>query len=415
MSLSSTVRQHLNFFSLRIRFWFCGLSGFAKNLGITAFFIGWIGGNWLIGFSAWSDPIYNVNRSVRALGMGNAYAAVVDNADSLFYNPAGLAQVSGVHWTVFDLGLGASGAEVVSKVQDLQGSDSFADTVNALYGERVWLGADAKSAITLPFVGFAVYDSLDASLEVNNPVYPTMDIGVINDLGYSLGFGVPILPLVHVGATIRRITRKGARAPFGPSFIASLDPSGILDNIEKEGTGFAADLGLNIRVPGPVSPTLSAVWRNLGKTKFTPTSDLGAPPTEEDDMTIGASLGIDAGLISIVPAFEIKHLNRNDVQLGKKIHFGVELGLPLLDIRGGFYQGYYTLGAGLNLGLLQLDVATYGVEMGEYPGQLEDRRYALQLTLELGIDMGLGFLGSSSGGSGGSGGRSGRRGLKQRR
>jgi hypothetical protein len=68
------------------------------------------------------------------------------------------------------------------------------------------------------------------------------------------------------------------------------------------------------------------------------------------------------------------------------------------------------------LGLLKLDLATYGVEMGEYPGQLEDRRYALQLTLELGLDMGLGFLGSSgSGAGGGRGGGGGGRNLKQRR
>lgn len=365
---------------------------------------------------AFGNQIFNVNRSVRALGMGNAYVAVVDDADSLFYNPAGLAQVGGINWTIFDLGLGASGAEVVSKMQDLQGSGTFADTVGNLYGERVWLAAGGKTAITLPFMGFAIYDDVDASLEVSNPVYPTMDISVINDLGYVLGFGFPILPMVHVGGVLKRITRQGARAPFGPSFIASLDPDAIMANIEKSGTGYAADLGINIRVPGPVSPTLSALWRNLGKTKFTSDGALGAPPSEDDDMTIGASLGIDAGIISITPALEVKHLNRNDVQLGKKIHLGVELGLPLVDIRGGFYQGYYTLGAGLNLGLLKLDLATYGVEMGEYPGQLEDRRYALQLTLELGLDMGLGFLGSSgSGAGGGRGGGGGGRNLKQRR
>lgn len=361
-----------------------------------------------------ASPIYNVNRSVRALGMGNAYVSVVNDADSLFYNPAGLAQVGGISWTIFDLGLGASGVQVATKLQNLQSSGGFADTVNELYGERVWLAAGGKTAITIPFLGFAVYDNLDASLDVNNPVYPTMDVQVINDLGYVMGFGAPILPILHVGGVIRRITRTGARAPFGPSYIASLDPSGITNDIEKKGVGYAADLGMNIRIPGPVSPTLSVLWRNLGKTKFAAEGDLGAPPSDEDDMTIGGSLGIDAGLISVTPTFEVKHLNRNDVQLGKKIHFGVELGLPLLDARAGFYQGYYTLGAGLNLGLLQLDVATYGVEMGEYPGQLEDRRYALQLTLELGFDMGFGFLGSG-GGPGGSGGGGGRRGLKQRR
>lgn len=344
--------------------------------------------------------LFQASNSVRALGMGNAYAAVVRDADSMFYNPAGLAQIGGINWTIFDLIVGASGVEVADKLQDLQGSGTFSDTVKGLYGERVWAAGMGKSAITFPYFGFAVYDHLDASLEVNNPVYPNMDINVINDFGYALGFGVPILPMFHVGGVIRRITRTGARAPFGPSFIASLDPDSISSNIEKEGTGYAADIGINIKVPGPVAPTLSFVWRNVGKTKFTAEGDAEAPPPDEDDMAIGAALAIDAGLISVTPALEVKHLNRNDEQLGKKIHLGVELGLPLVDIRAGFYQGYYTLGAGLSLGLLRVDAATYGVEMGEYPGQLEDRRYVVQLTLELGFDMGFGFLGDGDGGSG---------------
>lgn len=373
-----------------------------------------LGGILCCGTAAHGSEIFQASGSVRALGMGNAYAPVVRDADSLFYNPAGLAQIGGVNWTIFDLIVGASGVEVADKLQNLQGAGTFADTVRDLYGERVWASGKGKSAITLPFFGFAVYNHLDASLDVNNPVYPNMDIAVVNDFGYAMGAGFPILPMLHVGATIRRIKRTGARAPFGPSFIASLDPDSIAANIEKEGTGYAADLGINLKVPGPVAPTLSFVWRNVGKTKFSSSTELGAPPSDEDDMAIGAALAIDAGLVSLTPALEVKHLNRNDEQLGKKIHLGVELGLPLVDIRAGFYQGYYTLGAGLSLGLLRIDAATYGVEMGEFPGQLEDRRYALQLTMELGFDMGLNFMGDGNGGSGRNSVWGGKR-LKQRR
>ena len=361
-----------------------------------------------------ATELFQASNSVRALGMGNAYAAVVNDADSMFYNPAGLAQIGGINWTIFDIALGASGVEVADKLQDLQGSDTFSDTVRELYGSRVWAGLSGKSAVTLPYFGFAVYDHLNASLDVNNPVYPNLDIAVINDLGYALGFGVPVLPMFHIGAVVRRITRTGARAPFGPNFVASLDPDSIANNIEKEGTGYAADIGVNFKVPGPVAPTLSFVWRNVGKTKFSAEGDAEAPPPDEDDMAVGMALNIDAGLVSVTPALEVKHLNRNDEQLGKKIHLGVELGLPLVDIRAGFYQGYYTLGAGLSLGLLKIDAATYGVEMGEYPGQLEDRRYVIQLTLELGFDMGLGFLGGGEGGSGRGSVWGGKR-LKQRR
>jgi hypothetical protein len=116
-------------------------------------------------------------------------------------------------------------------------------------------------------------------------------------------------------------------------------------------------------------------------------------------------------LVTITPAVDFTYADRPDIQLGNKIHLGVEVALPLISIRAGINQGYYTAGAGLDLGLIRADVATYGVELGEYPGQQEDRRYVAQVTFELGFDPSR-FFGGSSGKSGSGGGRSR---LKQRR
>jgi hypothetical protein len=59
---------------------------------------------------------------------------------------------------------------------------------------------------------------------------------------------------------------------------------------------------------------------------------------------------------------------------------------------------------------------TYGVELGEYPGQLEDRRYLASVTLEFGFDGGFfsnSAQGTNSGTKGGKGGPS--SGIKPRR
>ena len=76
------------------------------------------------------------------------------------------------------------------------------------------------------------------------------------------------------------------------------------------------------------------------------------------------------------------------MQLGKKVNMGVEFSWPLIDVRAGFHQGYYTLGTSFDLWVMRIDAATYGVELGEFPGQLEDRRYMVQVTFEFGIDPG---------------------------
>ena len=371
-------------------------------------------------FTATAAPLQDMNTSVRALGMGNAYIGMAQGLDALFYNPAGLARNPGVSWTIVDPKVGASGYEAFTRVQGLQNAGDLSDTLEALYGENVWLGVGAKTGMTFPLLAFAVYDSADASLAVHNPAYTSIGVDVVNDFGYAAGIGVPVLPGVDVGMGIKWIKRLGSRVPLGASLIGSLDPDVIMQNIRNEGIGYGLDLGMNISIPTPIQPTFSFAWRNVGNTKFrTANTSMTAPPTEPSEMIIGAALGIHLPLVSVTPTFDYRYLNRSDVQLSKKINFGVEVSLPLIDIRGGFHQGYYSAGVGLNLGMFRIDAATYGEELGEYAGQKEDRRYMVQATLELGLDLGFGSSSSSAAGGKGSSGSTDRRSptrrLKQRR
>jgi hypothetical protein len=353
-----------------------------------------------ISSEAWAAGLVELDTSVRALGMGNAYTGVVKNADSLFYNPAGIGKITGFHWTIMDPYGGYDNINAMTDIKDIQGEATFADTVGGLYGEHIWVGAGGKSAFSMPYFAFAVYDHLDSSLDFLNPVYPSLDISVINDYGYAAGTAFPVVPgFVHFGMALKYVTRTGSAVPFGPSYFASLDPQAIVDAIENKGTGYSLNAGLNVMVPGPVSPTFSLVWKDIGVTKYKTELLTDTPPPQQlDEMIFGAAINIDLPFVSISPAIDFKHLNRTDVQLGNKIHFGVEVGLPIIDIRAGFNQGYYTWGLGADLGLLKIDMASYGVELGAYPGQREDRRFIAQLTLELGFDFGGVFGDSASGG-----------------
>lgn len=353
--------------------------------------------------------------SVRALGMGNAYTAVVEDGDALFYNPANLALVSGFNWTIADPKIGVSGVEAYAKITDVQNSSSYVETLKKMYGESVWAGGSAKSAFFMPYFAFGVYDNLDASLILNNPAYPKLNANVVNDFGYALGFAIPVIPkIASVGFTTKRITRTGGRLPLGPSFIGTLDPDTIRSEIERKGSGYSLDAGLTMAFETPVfSPRVSLVWKNMGVTKFRNDGTTEAPTGDRDEMILGLASEFSLPLIDVRPALDIRGLNRGDVQLGKRLNFGVEVDLPFLDLRAGFHQGYLSYGVGLSFGLLEVEVASYGVELGEYPGQLEDRRYLLQITLELGFDPGFNLLSGKS--SSGKVSSSKARGLKQRR
>jgi hypothetical protein len=67
-----------------------------------------------------------------------------------------------------------------------------------------------------------------------------------------------------------------------------------------------------------------------------------------------------------------------------KLYFGGEFsGLGILVLRGGFAQGWPSAGAGLKLGILDIDGAVYGVEHSDHPGGDGDYNYAVRLKLGL--------------------------------
>ena len=363
-----------------------------------------------ISWAANAGELYQTWTSARALGMGNAYTAVVRNADSLFYNPAGLGRVSGINLTILDVKAAANNSAAYSKLKNLQGGSSsdFADTVDSLYGDRVTANASAKTAMVFPYLGFGIFDNFDFSFTAQNPAMTTLNVNAINDISYAVGVAAPFGPFVDAGIVAKKIKRIGVREPIGPSVLGNLSSDALKNSVNVGGNGYSLDLGMNLLIPGPVQPVVSFTWRNFGVTKFMPDTDGGlTPPSERDDMTLGASLTFSSLLVNVTPAIDLRYLNRSDVQTTKKVSLGIELAFPVVEVRAGLNQGYYTAGVGVNLGLIRVDAATYGVEMGAYAGQLVDRRYVLEAALELDFDFGH----SSGGGSGGRGSRH----LKQRR
>ena len=55
---------------------------------------------------------------IRPLGMGNAFIALVDDQNVLWYNPAGLARVEGLHAHLMDYSLGVDSLDTLGRLSD---------------------------------------------------------------------------------------------------------------------------------------------------------------------------------------------------------------------------------------------------------------------------------------------------------
>ena len=83
-------------------------------------------------------------------------------------------------------------------------------------------------------------------------------------------------------------------------------------------------------------------------------------------------------------ALECTDIGNNDNgSFYRLLHFGTEERLKNMAFRLGLNQGYFTAGFGLDLGFFDLNLATYGEELGLNPGTVEDRRYALEFGFQI--------------------------------
>jgi hypothetical protein len=344
----------------------------------------------LIFFISFKAKAADIGYSVRALGMGNAYTAVVNNSDAIYYNPAGLAKIKGFRWTILDPTLGINNLDSYQDYLDIINDSSDTQSIiNQLYGENVTILLGMKSLITMGGFSFGAYGVADSNFSINNPVFPNIDATYRVDYALVAGWGLDLIPdMLSIGFQSRRINRTGGTVPIGVSTIATLDSQAIQDELSRTGIGYAFDLGTTLTFPGALKPTIAFSWRDVGNTKFLPTGSSLAPNSVKQEQIIGLGINYESLLMDIRPALDFRFLNDGDMQLGKKINLGIEFSWPLIDVRGGFHQGYYTLGASFDLWLMRFDVATYGVELGVYPGQLEDRRYMMQISFEFGFDPG---------------------------
>ncbi len=350
---------------------------------------------------SYADELFDTYRSVRAMGMGGAYTGIVSGIDSLFYNPASLVDVKGLNINLLNVNVAGTefDDQILESLDGLTNSSTIGQSLNDLYGKPLSASAGARAGLTLPGFGLAGFGHANMSLTVNNPVIPDLEVNSILDTGVVIGFAKRVNRIMNFGLAIKQVSRYGDRATFTASSVSSLDPQVITDALDKKGTGYGVDAAIEFIYRGDsFIPKISAVAKNIGGIKFTnDNNQFGPPPELEQEVVLAASMIYDTSVASLLMGADYRYALNEDITDGRKLHLGMELSLPLIDLRGGLNQGYLSYGAGINLGIFRLDAASYGVEIGERTGQLEDRRNSVLISFDFGFEF------NANKGSGGSG------------
>jgi len=345
--------------------------------------------------SFFSTSAYAINEwfesynNTRSLGMGGASIAITSDETSLYRNPANLGSIRDVYGTILDPELEAS-TNFTNQVtaKSLGKAFDIPEIINVLTpNPESFYHAKTQLTPSLTMRNFGI------GLIYRNEVSAQMDATATNlDVKYQYDVGAIIggtLRLfdgrIKIGASAKLLNRievnNSALPVSGPT---------DLSTIGSEGTALAYDGGLLIQLPWTFIPTLGAVVRDIGDTKFDKRDGLRMSANSRP-ATVPQSVDVALGLFPIhgnqlrsVWTLEYSDVanSRNDTDNAKRIHFGTELNVrDLFFFRAGYNQRYWTAGFEFASEKFQWQVSSYGEEVGTETSPKEDRRYTTKISL----------------------------------
>jgi len=350
-------------------------------------------------------------RSPRALLMGDAYTANAVDEYSLFYNPAALGGGSLVELHPFNGDVGVTNA-----LDDLDRFKNFpkdaVSIADRVLGFPVYIHAGSTPGLKFGPFGFSMLINSSASLVLRNAVYPQLDVdyrldrGFVAGYAYSWGSGGKYEKFnpfekakktatsgrrTSLGFAVKHINRQGLEGSFslfGTTLLNEInsgqktDLGSLLHSLGySKGKAWGGDMGIeHVYSTGSSQFSVAASILDIGGTDFKKREGLNDIPDQDMFVNLGATWKQDFTLLDYSLSFDLKPINQ-PIGLGRMAHFGMELGIPLIRVMGGWSEGYISYGVMVNLWLVKIMAGFYNVELGSNFKEEKGKRALLYISL----------------------------------
>ena len=344
--------------------------------------------------------------SARTSALGGIHVAYTEDLSSLFHNPAGFITAPS-QLSIAELTIGASGpifdiANIViqafgdSDITALLGTSTVQNLVRSIYA-----AADVAGPIYFGYIGrglgFGFFNTTDVSFTASGPLAIRALIGEQITLSGGYAFRIPLGSEDHsidAGVLLKGALRGEVELERSLLELPGLFADIGLETITGEPFRFVAGLGLDVGLRYSFSDVFA--FGLVGRDLFTPTFsqnfstldvflDSSEDPTRVDGflpinlsagLLFSPSLGrleryINDIVILLDYADILDFLTHSSTAVNPILHvgLGVELTLlQILDIRGGFHEGLFSAGLGIDLSILRLHISMFGSEFSAEPG-----------------------------------------------
>ena len=329
------------------------------------------------------DEIFELYNSPGGLAMGNALTADASGYIANYYNPAGLAKASKRNWEIIPLAIdGALSLATLGSITSI-GIPQIAGRLQSLPNKYYYHRLNFVPSISARGFGTSLLAAYELAARSDGT---NLDIHSVTDFGPTVGGAINLFGnRLKIGVALKGILRTEIKESIAHTVVAEQSQ---VNGHTKEGIGLGADVGIMATWPTALLPTIGLVVQNFGTTVFQ-ASHIADPPNsgvpDKIPQYLNAAFSVHPNFgkrIKGTIAFELKHIERSDLAILSRTNIGFQLE----DERSfylwlGLSQLYWSAGVAYRLPGGNIELGSYGQNVGTATTAEEDRRFLIRYTL----------------------------------